>query len=417
MLDAGGSKAPFLLYVLLTILLILATFAKGAASPVSLWSKGLNKGYVAIVLVFFFIQVIGLFRGYLYGAMDVPFFTKFILFILSTVAAFISIYWTRDTSKKQYLKFHALFSSVSLYVVTNFVMYMLGFETGKELSTWGGLPDSVLMSVVGINTSRVFFPLSSGLNSFALVAGMSLVYSVSMLGKKKLKLRFRTLAAISVLISLVSLVLVDARMIFIVTFLVMVYGLFRLTTQAKMYRALLLVSAFLPGMLVFAAGIVIEKLDTSSLSRNSGNSGVVTINGRTEIWDKVYDEIKYPKILHIVGYGAKGQITSGISKDVAQTFSATAVNKDEVTVHNYILQTFLDAGYLGLLVLFAVLYRASGRAKNRKIINAWLLLFLLGGVTESAPMMYSPDLYFIFIAVLISIGAECHRERNWSLLA
>lgn len=115
----------------------------------------------------------------------------------------------------------------------------------------------------------------------------------------------------------------------------------------------------------------------------------------------------------MIGYGAYGQVTSGLSYDYAELFKHSYAEPFLMSTHNTVLQVLVDYGYFGvgvfalLVINLAVLvrnnalYRKRRRQnnKNERLMVALLLYTLGSAMTESSISYYSFGVWSIFIAL------------------
>ena len=140
-----------------------------------------------------------------------------------------------------------------------------------------------------------------------------------------------------------------------------------------------------------------------SIARNQSDIG--TFANRAVIWSSVYDEFSEFKARHLIGYGFKGQVASGIAKKNASLFAQRLDDVEGKTVHNFILQYQLDTGYLGvicIILLYISLQYALQNLRDKLLITS-VGSGLVIGITEASPTMYQSELFFIFY-IMIRIG-------------
>ena len=98
------------------------------------------------------------------------------------------------------------------------------------------------------------------------------------------------------------------------------------------------------------------------------------------------------------GYGAFGHVISGVSVAYAYRFPGQGIAA-LVSTHSFAFSTLLDTGWIGLLVVVALLtITLSGLAsqveKSQSVaataVLAVLVYFTLAGFTESTPTIYGP---------------------------
>jgi O-antigen ligase len=168
-----------------------------------------------------------------------------------------------------------------------------------------------------------------------------------------------------------------------------------------------------PFLVIGVAGLLANTGAVAALSR-TGND-VVTATGRLYIWRPVISFLEHPHAEQLIGYGANGQVTSGVSASYAYLFMSdqTVSNPTTVTTHNIVLQTILDYGYIGLVVIGALvavavtrLWRASRRypASPFPAVLALFTVIMLNGMTEALPSYTFLD---VLVPVLVIMGISC----------
>jgi hypothetical protein len=85
--------------------------------------------------------------------------------------------------------------------------------------------------------------------------------------------------------------------------------------------------------------------------RVSPGSGA--LSNRPLIWNTVLDKLQQPSSMHLIGYGFRGQLFSGISDELSCIF-LSFVERRLASAHNLWLQTTLDLGYAGSLTVFVL---------------------------------------------------------------
>jgi O-antigen ligase len=139
-----------------------------------------------------------------------------------------------------------------------------------------------------------------------------------------------------------------------------------------------------------------------------------TLTGRTEIWSAVWTMIERHFWL---GYGYSGFWTG---LDGPSAYVWTAVGSTPPHAHNGFLDTWLDLGALGLVLValslattLALAWPAMRRAKS--VLQAWPLVFVvfvvLYNLTESALVARNSLFWIVYVAAAASLAAERGRLR------
>ncbi len=138
--------------------------------------------------------------------------------------------------------------------------------------------------------------------------------------------------------------------------------------------------------------------------------GDSTFTGRSIIWDFAHVEIARRPLL---GWGYQSFWLVG--PDAPSVVDAPGWVKDMPNAHNGYLDTILEMGYVGLLLLVAFIaatLHAIGRMADRDFVRAWLILSLafliiITNGLESLWMRGFEMLWIVFLILAAEVG------RNW----
>jgi len=137
------------------------------------------------------------------------------------------------------------------------------------------------------------------------------------------------------------------------------------------------------------------------LSRASG-----AFSYRPLIWEAAVDELAHPRLEHLVGFGFRGQLGSGVWQAYRCVFVRYA-QPQLASVHNAWLQSILDTGYVGLVLtlffLSMLLVRATSQCfrmgeASFQGMGAIVLYAVLAGTAEAT---LSPEYHGIFSMLLL----------------
>ncbi len=331
-----------------------------------------------------------------------------VLFLSLVVFAYMAI--SRASSELQReRRLVALALAPGVYVTLNVLLWAAGISSPAAQAPGGGSvalgdPSSTL-AAVGIHVGRVEFPLANSINLFGVVAAGGFAAIGVMLVRRAPQVP-RRLAAIFALGCLAGLLLGDSRGSLIIAIAVVLWFVFSARIRAASGVAVLV--PVLPLLLLTVLGLVAGTSLDTSLSRTGGD--LATGTNRLYIWQGAWDVIKHPTIDAVWGWGAAGQITSGASMNYAYLFTGVA-DPTRMPAHSVVLQTLLDGGYIGLLILVAVLASSiTSLARYTRVrpqsgsgpLLASVVTIVLAGTTEVAPTYYAQE---AFIAVLLAVGA------------
>ena len=131
-----------------------------------------------------------------------------------------------------------------------------------------------------------------------------------------------------------------------------------------------------------------------TLSRTGQESEILTLTGRTEIWEVAWTRFQEKPLF---GWGFNG--TEGlISSSMAKSFTGTAVN-----AHNMFLQSLVSVGFLGSLPAFAFLLLLISRFvtrpdPTRDLIVAFIIII---GMAE-VQIFAAPDILTVVISWVLA---------------
>lgn len=401
----------FLIGLLLIKLIVLPglsiSYARATRSALAYLFSARNRLWVALFLYLLLIMVAHM-RGIYSGTMQLWSFIGFLLWSLSTfLFVYLAVVMHAPAGRVKAL-IGAYFSGMAVYLVVNFAAYAAGMHGTFKLED--GLGANRLMSFVGIQMSRLSFPISSGPTAFGPIAGMLATIGLVLLFFGTGGWR-RLLGLSAVFLGLAGLFLVDSRSALVSVPLALLISTFFIRVPSSR-KYLLLVSMLLPLVPLLMVGLIklIEYSDLAALlQRQSGFAQRLGVaSGRENIWLGVMHILAQLDPLHIVGYGAYGQVISGASKEYSWVFSQFGASI--ATAHNASLQVILDMGYIGCAVWVFLIYQiqkayADG-LKFNDLPEATLLFgsasvyFVISGFFDVSTTFYQTDTYPLFLAIV-----------------
>jgi O-antigen ligase len=301
----------------------------------------------------------------------------------------------------------ALFSPV-FFVGLNLGLYAAGFHLpSAQHEETGNSGSAQLLELFGIHTTRASLPLGPGLNGMGEAAALSLVICIVLAYRERGRLRL--LAGLGVPMSLTVIFLTDSRG-------PLAYALLALILLAVLPRASKRVVAVAPFLLPIWPAIILFVAThlggiSESLNRNPGKGTFETATGRQQIWSIVVKFLGHPHVEDLIGYGAFGQVRSGVGYEYAYLFSYRA-NPEFTNVHNIALQTILDMGYIGLALFVWFLAVAINSARisyettrtpESAALLAALIALSLFGASEALPSLYG--IYLLVAAIVLACAA------------
>jgi O-antigen ligase len=318
------------------------------------------------------------------------------------------------------IRFGAL-GALGLYVAANVFLHVAGFR--QPYTAYLAEYPAYMLTSLGIQWNRTLFPLADGINSFGVIAGATTVMYLPILARSTDKIK-RTMAAVVIATGLAAILMTDARAALILVIAFAVAGLLP-EWLGRYVRWVPLAASALPVALMLIAPAVFGTLhgferpegQMAALERDELAAelcaGRITPQGgalsnRPQIWQTVLNEFREPDPVHLFGFGFRGQAAAGISGELSCIF-LSHTNRHLAGAHNVWLQTLIEIGYIGVLVVFALTIWLIVRLSRLRHDNADPVLSgLLGGVlyliaAGALESTLSPDYSGTFLIFLIAI--------------
>lgn len=332
--------------------------------------------------------------------------------LTATLAVFAARYARSAAGpQEQQRRLAALASAPGILAAANVVLWAVGdrlplLVIPEPTGIATELPASILGSV-GIGMLRQQLPLSSGVNSIGLVAAAGIVASSVLAARSRGTVRLWHGAMVVSCVA--ASVLSDTRAALAIAAVIATVAV--MAPRVRVARGAAILLPLSPVVLVLGLGWLANSTISRSLSRNAGDFATGT--GRTDIWRAVWEHsLSSPTPMHLFGYGANGQIPSGVYPWYAGMFGD---REGTFTVHNVYLQAIMDTGYIGALLLVAVVVIAVGRLARAGLAGAalgWALVgLMLCGVTEALPSIYSVEVWALFVVLTATAAGIRFRPR------
>ncbi|MFM8858174.1 MAG: O-antigen ligase family protein [Actinomycetota bacterium] len=276
---------------------------------------------------------------------------------------------------------------------------------------------------IGSGFNRITFPLTSGWNSPAAIAGAYLVASIFLAreggwGRKSL----RVLYALSAIMVFAGTGTRSAMGVALIIAAIAIWFPASSRWIAQATTAFAAISALVLPFIIDKVAFIVRPL--SSLTPGRGGATleqVALLSGRVEIWDSslTYWKVWVNGLMEMLfGFGPNGQYISGASLTYKSVVVSLRSDPEYATVHNAFLQEFYDGGLIGWLILFLALYWTSTRlSKRRSDWNPWassaifaLTAILVGSMTES--QMAPGVLQESFWMMIGLIAIACQTRQN-----
>jgi len=294
--------------------------------------------------------------------------------------------------------------AIGVYVGVNVLLRGLRNHLPFALPTSSSIAQggsAEIARLFGIHASRVAFPLTLSVNGMGVIAASGFAAAI-VYGLRVRKARLAS--ALSGLVCLWGLLASDSRGPFL--YAIAVILLFVLWRRVRTIGGISILIPLSPVLAVSILGFLAGSGFAGALSR--GTSDLSTGNNRFTIWGAIFHLLEHPTIDQLYGFGAFGQLTSGVVYRYSYLFGNSVAPVFE-HAHNLALQTVLDFGYIGLFVLVALVFTAI-RALERLVrrtpasassgVLALLMVLILSGTTEAYPSYFSLDTLAIFILAL-----------------
>lgn len=286
-------------------------------------------------------------------------------------------------------------AGLGLFVAVNLVAFAAGMR--GELADVG---TNKMLSLIGVRVARGSFPFAAGVNNFGMLAGLALMggFALAWAGKA------RWVAWPVALLGLAGLVVADSRASFAIASLicaaVAIIPARPLGAALRWAPALALVAP----LALYGVNAMIR--DNSSAQQVVVRDGSFAqrlgpLTGRDVVWESGMGVLADAKPIHLVGYGAFGQASSGATKGYAWIFSEPA-RYSLHSLHNAPLQIVMDIGYLGLAVWLLMWVTLTRRlsAMQSGALSAMAAFIVFGGVMEVAGTPVYPDVFVVLMLMV-----------------
>ncbi len=383
--------------------------------------KIINKGSVVdkklliIGIIFYLILMVGIIRA----STDIP-FLLIRLFLLITIL-FFSFSSKIILSKNAQLFIWHMYLGLLFYLGVNIILYLIGVNNPNVLNIKTG--SSIILSLVGIKSARIYFPLSEGINQFGFAGGAGFVISVSILMENVYKKRTENFQYFINIIGLVMsgfvILATDSRGAMLHTILVSGIMVFNKLSHNRIFFTIIM---FCQSLLLLPINKIASSVPViSMLTRGNTNF----LNNRDFIWREGIEFLSKFKWAHIFGYGLIGQEKTGVVYHywytVENYINKTNINTN-ISLHHFGLQTIFDFGYIGLLASysfflllgFRIISILQQEISDTKMLSIYALVifFVLAGTTEAIPTVYSGELFYFvpFIWATLVFFDEDNKE-------
>jgi len=296
--------------------------------------------------------------------------------------------------------------ALGAYVVVNVILLLLGVANDVLRQQVIAAPEAaVMLQALGVKFTRTVLPLGSATGGIQVATGFAI--GVALL-RTDVSAGWRALAILLLLGSVWCVLATDSRGGMLAGVVGAVAVLLPSAARQQL-RWLAPLVVLLPAALILGVGALSNGSMLEGVSR-AGESSVGALSGRPLIWGTILVFLLSFNPRHLFGYGAVGQIASGVNAQYAFLFSTSYANTDSIGAHNTVLQAVLELGYVGAgVMLFAAwlsLRRCAELSKEPGEASVWGFVGLAIGVsvlvlgtTDATVSMGTPNTLVMFMAL------------------
>ncbi len=363
-----------------------------------------NKLLFTTGALFFGLIVIGFYRtSSLYPYLLVQIFKVITLIVFALSARKILL-----SNHKAYL-IHVL-QGINVYLAINIVLWLVGIENPVDIYTKNF--EAILLSSIGIDFFRVYYPLANSINPFGFVGGAGFVINISLIieyfrNQKIWNLQL-FVSILGLIISTFIMLTTDSRGAILFA-IISSLGLLLTNYINKVCFVLMSMVSHL-GFFFSNSQFLSNLKFLSRISRT--NSDV--LSGRGIVWGAAQKFLNDFNVMHIFGYGSSGHEISGVVDEYNFQFQSY-INKSNISLHNYLLQTIFDYGYIGIIVSYGfVITLAIKTIKldskledlGYKSLFVLLIYIILAGSVSVTPTIYSSELFYIIPFIWVALSTK-----------
>jgi len=327
-----------------------------------------------------------------------------------------ALFWADGDDDRQQAG-RLLVMAIGGYVGANLLMDQVGLVNPEPQA---GAADAQLALLLGVHRARVVFPLSDGLNNFGTIAGAAILGGMMLCFARNAHITWRIAGLATFIAGVLAIVGTDSRALALAALIVgMTIGF---CPRRKMW--LVAVAAL---VVTISTPLVATRLSSGldlgdqflRVSRSPGD--FATLNNRSTIWGAGLDVVLSGDA-GLFGYGAYGQTVSGASMSYEGLFGLGAEGRN--TLHNMVLQYFLDTGYAGAILVATLVTLAlslqmrliSGTHSASRIPMALLIYLVIAGITESVGTIYLQESFVLATLVVMAsvvTALNGHAPPRW----
>lgn len=343
---------------------------------------------------------------------------KIVLYVTTIMLGMVAVTSARDTAERNQ-RLLAIVLAPVIYAGINLMLALGGVQNPVPPGATAGT-QAQLLGFLGVAGARQQYPLSTSINLYSIVVSSALAGLV-VLRVRAPELLPRKVAWPAILICFYEVLSGDSRTTLAIALaVVLIFVIWRRFAGAPWIAG---VMAFFPLIVIGALNVLASSGVAGLLSRGGNGQtnfdSFTTGTGRVFLWRGAWDVIKHFSLQDVIGWGAAGQIPSLASTHYAFVFPHQPLAYTVFT-HDVVLQTILDEGYLGLLILVVLLWRTFVLLRRHLRFNprspasalvAMLLVIVLSGATEVSPSYYSEEV-LLMVFLIAGAAAALSLERR-----
>ena len=374
--------------------------------------------YIAVMLAGFLHAISVGSRNVMVGVAEIIFVFSIVLFFYVVVQEF-----SRKGKSDRLISYVGI--SLLILILGNLLAAGLGHTNSGQQANY--LRE--FTNIFGVAGNNLMFPFTGSGRMLSIQAGILIIFGIFHL--KKSTLMFHKWIGIGMVVSGLIVLFIQGGRIPIV----MLVGTLAFVLLWRISRSFLVFS--LMGVIVFPLLVVFGDLGgfiqslggdviETAFSVNFGDVG--SFSNRDKIFSVVLIGFfaKADLMTKIFGFGAQGQVASGMSDTYSTVFSNSYADPFNMPTHNTIVQILVDYGVLGLIIFLVVFFslfsliRRNGRltkiyrpvGNHEKLLTTVLLYMLACSMTEVSITYYSYGIWSIFIFINIFTVFGC-QNRIW----
>ena len=324
------------------------------------------------------------------------FFSAFLRFFL-LLFYLLSVVALNRSDRARRALIIAVVCGTGLFVAVNIGAYFAGMRGALE-----DVGQNKMLSLVGISTARASLPIAAGVNNFGAMAGLAVVAGFS------LARHSRFIGCVVAVLGLSGVVLADSRASLVVAVVTCVAIIF-IRRLVPFLRWLPIAVVVMP-VLLYGANAAIKNTSAQTLiARDGFGQQLGPLTGRDLVWKSAIDVLAEPHPIHLIGYGASGQITSGATKGYSWIFAEPAW-RSRHSLHNTALQIAIDIGYIGFALWLLLWWRfmasvvarwRDGGSAETSVLTSMAIFIAVGGVMEVSGTPSYPDVFTVLMLLVV----------------